>query len=561
MSKLSRRRFIQIAGSGATALGIGMRFPQGAWAQKGTAQKSKKDVDSRWEEWEFYYPNKYDSEDTKVLKEFQAELDEVNKKGKGFKVDDLISGKLSGMDAGSGPGGRGTKITWENILKNANTYLPSNPLFTDKEYAKKSRFGNPIAWPLISSLEVMPAMPKTKGIGDYMVVSAHNDTNSYFKPFYEGDTLYSITVEQHCTDITPSEGSYYRTFCMSGKAKVYNQKGELVGEAANVLKESFRRYKDKSKRNKSGAHAWESPDWWTRPAYQYTDKDWDNIIGMWKKENVRGKEPLYWDEVKVGDQPTPTSVFFVMETQGDIAMSVPQFSVDIKKNVLEPKVFKTMVKNAQGIWVLPEYKEKKARGAGGPGGGMPDMPGGGEMPAGGQGDQQGPGGQGSGGQQGTGGGMPGGEQIMEQPQELANRDGRALVQNSLAAKFAAGMITDWMGDAGWLQRVHWDIMELPPGSQDYIDFTAYPTVIPPIPDELRPDLFDKYPYMDKVPFMRGCRAAWHCMEGDLIISKAYVTKKYNIGSDYFVDLTWWCHTYDNYLIEEGSATVKLPKKA
>jgi hypothetical protein len=76
---------------------------------------------------------------------------------------------------------------------------------------------------------------------------------------------------------------------------------------------------------------------------------------------------------------------------------------------------------------------------------------------------------------------------------------------------------------------------------------------------LRPALFDKYPY--KVPYMRGCRAAWHAMEGDLIISRAYVTNKYQIGSDYFVDLAWWCQTFDNYLIEEGNTTVKLPKKA
>jgi hypothetical protein len=150
--------------------------------------------------------------------------------------------------------------------------------------------------------------------------------------------------------------------------------------------------------------------------------------------------------------------------------------------------------------------------------------------------------------------------MMQQPAELANRDGRALVQNSLAAKFAAGMITNWMGDNGWLQRVHWDIMELPPGSEDFISFNEDPTRIPEIPMELRPALFDKYPYLEKVPYMRGCRAAWHCMEGDLIISRAYVTNKYQIGNEYFVDLSWWCHTFDNYLIEEGSATVKLPKK-
>ena len=113
-------------------------------------------MDSRWDEWEFYYPNKYDDEDARVLKEFQAELEAVNKKGKSYSVSDLISGKMAQTDAGSGPGGRGTKITWDSILKNAGINIPTNPLFADKEYAKKSRFDNPIAWPLISSLDVMP---------------------------------------------------------------------------------------------------------------------------------------------------------------------------------------------------------------------------------------------------------------------------------------------------------------------------------------------------------------------------------------------------------------------
>jgi hypothetical protein len=103
-------------------------------------------------------------------------------------------------------------------------------------------------------------------------------------------------------------------------------------------------------------------------------------------------------------------------------------------------------------------------------------------------------------------------------------------------------------------------MELPPGTSKSISFDRNPTIIPPIPKENRPALFDKYPYMDKVPYMRGKRAAWHAIEGDLVISKAYVTDKYRQGNEYFVDLVWWCETLDNYLVEEGFATIKLPKK-
>ena len=40
--------------------------------------------------------------------------------------------------------------------------------------------------------------------------------------------IYLVNGDQHCTDVTPEQGSYYRTFVMSGSAKLYNQKGELV---------------------------------------------------------------------------------------------------------------------------------------------------------------------------------------------------------------------------------------------------------------------------------------------------------------------------------------------
>lgn len=120
-----------------------------------------------------------------------------------------------------------------------------------------------------------------------------------------GDTLYQVNEKQQCVDITPAAGIHYRTLALSGSCKTYNQKGELVSKSACIIKESYRRHKDPAKRNPSGNSAWESPDWWQRKPYQYTDKDWDTIIALWKNEKYRGEEPLYWDDVNVGEQPSP----------------------------------------------------------------------------------------------------------------------------------------------------------------------------------------------------------------------------------------------------------------
>jgi hypothetical protein len=345
-----------------------------------------------------------------------------------------------------------------------------------------------------------------------MLVSAHNDVINFYQPIREGDTLFTVYDEQHCIDITPEAGSRFRTFIMSGSGKTYNQRGELVAEGANILKESFRRHTDPAKRNAGGAHAWESPDWWSRKPYQYTDADWEYVKEIWRNEKRR-EGVLYWDDVSVGEELTPHAYGpMLVEEETDMLYSIPQWASDIKRDMLDPKAFAKMVKNKQGIWVPKAYVERrpasKAVQAGG--GNVETLP------------------------------------------ELSNRDGRGTVQNAVMPKFAAGMLYDWMGEAGWLQRLGWDIMELPPG---------YPaSVIPEIPMELRPALFDKYPYMDKVPYMRGCRAAWHALENDLIITKAYVTEKYSKDGEYFVDLVWWAETLDKYLVEEGFATVKLPKK-
>jgi hypothetical protein len=287
--------------------------------------------------------------------------------------------------------------------------------------------------------------------------------------------------------------------------------------------------------------SWESPNWWDRPKYYYTDADWKKIIGMWKNETVRGSNTLYWDDVEVGERLTPRAVgpLITGGSGGGMTMSAPQAAIDIKKNVLDPQTFKKMKKNEYGIWILPDASGEKKQGGPPEGvkGAPPPMM---NKKKGWEPSDLGP------------------DPVTP---EIALRDGRSTFQNSVAAKLAAGMICDWMGDDGWLHQVGWNIMELPPGCDSSVNYGNYPTRIPDIPREYYPDLFEKYPYMEKVPFMRGCRAAWHVLENDLLICNAYVANKYKKGNEYFLDLIWWDETLDNYLVQEGVATIKLPKKS
>jgi len=205
-------------------------------------------------EFEFYYPGIYDKEDTKILNAFKVKLDLINNKGE-VNINELVNGKLFGTPGiRPFPWENNLKMTLENMIPLANSFVGNNPLFTDKEYAKKTKYKSLITFPLVLFPTYMDAMPA--GIGDFMVISGHNDTMNYYKPVCEGDTIFTVIGEQHFEDITPAAGSQYRTFALSGTGKVYNQKGELVAEGANILKESFRRHKDPAKRNAGGLRAW-----------------------------------------------------------------------------------------------------------------------------------------------------------------------------------------------------------------------------------------------------------------------------------------------------------------
>lgn len=182
------------------------------------------------------------------------------------------------------------------------------------------------------------------------------------------------------------------------------------------------------------------------------------------------------------------------------------------------------------------------------------------MPAGGP-----PGGEGAPGEQ-RGGGIERVERGVndfetETNEGIKNTDGRQLFWNVMAHRWIAGLLYNWMGDEGWLQRIGRDMMDLPPGASKAVNYQTDPTLIPSIPEKSYPKLFDRFPYLEKVPYMKGKRATWHGLTGDTVISRAYVFDKYKKDGEYFVDLIWWMENFDNYLILEGFATVKLPKRA
>jgi hypothetical protein len=298
---------------------------------------------------------------------------------------------------------------------------------------------------------------------------------------------------------------------------VYNQRGEKINDTTWRVTESLKTYKDGKRPEKMGfPEMWEAPDWMARPAHVYTDADWDFIRGLWAKEKRRGAEPLYWEDVSVGDQPTWTVDGPIDES---LAPSAPYGlgtggSRTLRKEIMDPATFATMVRGEDGVYRLPNKDDY--------------------VPA-----------------------VPDGVKpfFMVDPEGETNDAavdtqgihkagaGRGVLINFLGRELAVRHINDWMGDKGWLQNIRWGIMPAEAHA-------ALGKIVPKDPG-------CEY-FLGKVPFMAGKHALAHGLTGDLALVKSYVYDKYVRNGEFFADLAWWIETIEGDIWLEGGATVILP---
>ena len=98
-------------------------------------------------------------------------------------------------------------------------------------------------------------------------------------------------------DITPEGGSIVRCFIVIAQADILNQRGETVGRSITRFSNFRCRVKPGCEKDPF-VHPFNR---YMHPAHQYTDADYDYLKSIWEKETIRGAEPLYWDDVNIGD--------------------------------------------------------------------------------------------------------------------------------------------------------------------------------------------------------------------------------------------------------------------
>jgi hypothetical protein len=466
------------------------------------------------EKFQVLYPGIYTPREAALVRSYLDQNRALIERGP-IDVQKLIHGTLPKDTPGVGEVVHATEA-W--VRYNNGKYDPTNPLRVDSAYARKSGFKDIVAYPTFGTNDDVFMIPYPPAARDTLLVSDLNHSVTSYRPIYPGDTLYPVANSREVIDLTPAEGSIYRSLAINTSGSVYNQRGEKVNDVIFRVTESIKIYKDPNDapKNPGFFDMWEAPDWLSRPAHFYTDADWMKIRDIWAHEIRRGAEPLYWDDVKVGDQPAWT-------LDGPVEASVSPVkpwgmgaggSRTMEREIMDPKIFSTMIRGAKdGIYRLPNRSDY-----------IPTPP-----------------------------PQPGQEGVQAAANTGAidttdiHKEGvrRSPLVNYMGREFAIRHLTNWMGDRGWLENISWSIM-------DPRAHANYGKQVPANPRALH--------YLDQVPFMRGKFVSEHGLTGDVAIVKSYLTKKYVRDGKFMVDLVWWIENIDGQIWEEGSATIRLPSR-
>jgi acyl dehydratase len=181
-----------------------------------------------------------------------------------------------------------TTATKDSVRHFCHGIGDTNPLFTDAEYAKKTKFGRLVAPPCFLYSVYWPA----QGRGMPGIHAWHSgDDWEFFRPILEGD---EFTYTNTLVDIK-EKGSE-----MAGKTVIQyheitytNQRGELVAKALDWCVRAGRRSAGEKGKYKEIERA------------SYSADELKKIYGDYEREEVRGGHPRYWEEVEIGDELTP----------------------------------------------------------------------------------------------------------------------------------------------------------------------------------------------------------------------------------------------------------------
>ncbi len=192
-------------------------------------------------------------------------------------------------------------VATEDAIRNWSLGVgDDNPLYTDEEYGRTTRWGSQIGHgtmvghvktPMLGDPIPDEVKKKTKSLFRGIHVFVSGGSWDWYRPIYPGDRIFSFDGEE-TIDVKQSEFAG-RSVIQVRRDVAINQRGEVVGiyRIVRVLAER------KTARDR-GKYAE------IEPAH-YTDADYEKIDAIYEQERPRGGEKRYWEDVVVGDELTP----------------------------------------------------------------------------------------------------------------------------------------------------------------------------------------------------------------------------------------------------------------
>jgi len=476
MSHVNRRTFIKLLGQGTAALGMAMGFSgRAAQAQTPAAGTTAKTASkSTAGKYQIFQPGAYLDWEKEMVEERMAIVRKGPQKAS------------AGTTGGEMPGGASSEITEDAIIAANKKWDPYNPLFNDKEYARKAGFPSVPAWPGTQGARGgggarLPGVPHD--FGDLFYYTTDGTDSRVYRHVFAGDTFVSEQESIYFDDVTVP-GSDVRMFSMGSSSKIYDAKtGEQVGWQKGRNREAYKKIIDGSPKPSVSEHLAE----WVNhlePGHYTTDEEYEYIKELWKNEYIRGSQKLYWEDVNVGDVPAP--VCSGPYSYMDIALENGGGASGVRlRNSMDK--WNIMYRDRFGI-----YLEETALHYGG--------------------------------------------------RNILNPNSRMVLFNGTCATHLVRMVTNYIGDAGVMTRKCHRLKPFAP--------------------ELQVPGYAGLDEMELVPHMKGQECTIHGGEGDTIIARGYVTKKYkNEKGEGIIDIACWAETLDKgRIIGIVGASAKLPLK-
>ncbi len=165
-----------------------------------------------------------------------------------------------------------------------------NPLFCDEEYARKTRWGGVIAPPTFLFPAGVAEDEKPQGLPGVHAMWGGSEFYNHL-PIRMDDRL-TLTVQLSALEPKVSKFSR-RSAYQEWTFECHNQKGELIAEVKDWV---IRTERDSAR--SEGKYSY-------LRSHRYTEQEIKAIESHYEKEEIRGGNPRYWEDVEVGDELTP----------------------------------------------------------------------------------------------------------------------------------------------------------------------------------------------------------------------------------------------------------------